>query len=125
MSEKKKSIYKEWWFYLVIAVLVFVVWSLMPSSADTGLDTFAQCLDDKGVVMYGTDWCPHCQNQKKLFGSSFDYIEFVDCDYNKEECLRNLVNGYPTWKINGQNYAGEQPLEALASYSGCELVYDS
>ena len=31
------------------------------------LDQFALCLGDKGAVFYGAFWCPHCQNQKKMF----------------------------------------------------------
>ena len=78
----------------------------------------AKCLTEKGVKMYGTEWCPHCKNQKKLFGSSFQYINYTDCDKNRQECLSAGVQGYPTWEIDGQNYPGEQSLERLAQLSG-------
>ncbi len=91
------------------------------SSGPGSYDEFAQCLTEKGVTMYGTEWCSHCQNQKELFGNSFKYIDYVDCDYNKEECLANGVRGYPTWKINGENYPGEKSMYKLASLSGCSL----
>jgi len=84
-------------------------------------DAFAQCLTEKDVVMYGTEWCSHCQNQKKEFGKSFQYINYVDCDFQKSECNKAGVKGYPTWNIDGTNYPGEQPLYRLASLSGCEL----
>ena len=84
-------------------------------------DEFAQCLTEKGIKMYGTDWCSYCQKQKDLFGSSFNYIDFVDCDKDKQECLSAGVRGYPTWKINGENYPGLQSLDKLAQLSGCEL----
>ena len=71
--------------------------------------------------MYGTDWCPHCKDQKERFGGSFRLINYVNCDYNSDECLRNGVTGYPTWKINGQNYPGVQPLDKLSLISGCNL----
>ncbi|MBU1974802.1 MAG: hypothetical protein KKG59_00185 [Nanoarchaeota archaeon] len=86
-------------------------------------DAFAQCLTEKDFVMYGTEWCSHCQNQKSLFGDSFQYIEFVDCDENKEECQKAGVTGYPTWIVAGnQKYPGEMPLSRLAEISGCELA---
>ena len=72
--------------------------------------------------MYGTDWCPHCKDQKKLFGNSFQYIDYIDCDWNKEDCREAGIKGYPTWIINGEKYAGEQELDRLASLMGCELV---
>lgn len=84
-------------------------------------DALAQCLTEKDVVMYGTEWCSHCQNQKKEFGKSFQYIDYVDCDFQKSECDKAGVKGYPTWVIDKTNYPGEQPLYRLASLSGCEL----
>ena len=57
-----------------------------------------------------------------MFGSSFKYIDFVDCDKEKNECSKKGVKGYPTWMINGNKYPGEQELKRLASLSGCELI---
>ncbi len=82
-------------------------------------DDFAQCLTEKGVKMYGTEWCSHCQNQKKAFGKSFGYVDFVDCDVDKNECLAAGVTSYPTWRIDGTNYRGEQHFPRLAQLSGC------
>ena len=84
-------------------------------------DSFAKCLFDNDAVMYGTDWCSHCQNQKAEFGRSFKYVNFVDCDAQKEVCLRNNIKGYPTWVIDGKEYPGEQRLERLAGLTGCKL----
>lgn len=84
--------------------------------------SLAQCLTQKGVKMYGTEWCSHCKNQKSIFGDSFQYIDYVDCDKNKDECLTAGIGGYPTWIINGEQYPGEQSLERLAGLSGCELI---
>jgi hypothetical protein len=47
--------------------------------------------------MYGTTWCSHCNAQKELFGSSFENIEFVDCDASKPACVAAGVQGFPTW----------------------------
>jgi glutaredoxin len=84
-------------------------------------DEFAKCLTEKEVKMYGTTWCKYCQMQKGLFGNSFKYINFVDCDKNRQECLEAGVNAYPTWRINGKNYVGLQQLVTLSQLSGCEL----
>ena len=32
------------------------------------LDAFAQCLTDKGLVLYGTYRCGYCNQQKAMFG---------------------------------------------------------
>jgi len=120
---------KEKWFenpilYIVIVILAAVVWMAWPSGP--GLyDEFAACLSGEGVVMYGTEWCSHCKAQKELFGKSFELVNYVDCDFNKEACLIAGVEGYPTWKIGGENYPGEQSFERLASLSGCEFNSNS
>ena len=84
-------------------------------------DNLAKCLTEQGAKMYGTEWCSHCKNQKAAFGSSFQYVDYIDCDKNRDECVLAGVKGYPTWKIDGNNYPGEQQLNNLASLSGCEL----
>jgi glutaredoxin len=71
--------------------------------------------------MYGTEWCSHCKNQKAAFGSSFEYVYYVDCDKDKDECIKAGVKGYPTWQINGENYPGEQSFERLAFLTGCSV----
>ena len=52
----------------------------------TNLDTFAQCLTDKGVTMYGSVNCPHCLSQKAMFGESFQYVTYVECTEEYERC---------------------------------------
>ena len=84
-----------------------------------GTDTLAQCLTERGAVMYGTEWCGYCQKQKEMFAESFQYIKFVDCDADKEVCTAAGVTGYPTWEIDGQTYPGLKSLEQLASLAGC------
>tara|TARA_Y100000310_G_C20514640_1_gene730572 strand:- start:218 stop:571 length:354 start_codon:yes stop_codon:yes gene_type:complete len=82
-------------------------------------DSLAKCLTSKGVTMYGTDWCSHCKNQKAAFGSSFGSVNYVDCDLSPSKCNAAGIQGYPTWKVMGKNYAGEQKLSRLASLTGC------
>ena len=85
------------------------------------LDSFAQCLTEKGAKMYGTEWCSHCQNQKKAFGESFQYIDFVDCDDERNTCLSAGVRGYPTWIINGELMPGKQEFHKLAAATKCSI----
>lgn len=79
----------------------------------------AQCLTQKGVSMGGAEWCGHCKNQKEMFGDSFEYIDYHDCDQDKTWCDANGITGYPTWIINGQKYPGEKTLEQLKDLAAC------
>src|SRR5678809_570719 len=42
-------------------------------------DAFARCLTDRQVKMYGAYWCPHCAEQKEMFGESFALAPYVEC----------------------------------------------
>jgi parvulin-like peptidyl-prolyl isomerase len=91
------------------------------------LDNFAKCLTDKGVKFYGAYWCPHCENNKELFGDSFQYVTYVECavegqpQVQTEACNDAGISGYPTWVVNEKQYPGEQTLDSLAKLSGCTL----
>jgi len=119
---------KEKWYanplvWIGVIVLVVLFYVVLPGGVRE-YDGFATCLSEAGATMYGTEWCGHCKDQKEMFGDSFDKVNFVDCDFQRDVCLIAGVNGYPTWKINGQNYEGAQPLEKLAELTGCSLVVD-
>jgi hypothetical protein len=85
----------------------------------------AQCLTQKGVIMYGAYWCPHCQNQKKAFGSDQQFIKYQECDPkgaggDRKACLEAGVTSYPTWGFPGQgNLVGEQSVADLAKLANC------
>ncbi|MBI5794342.1 hypothetical protein HZA87_04675 [Candidatus Uhrbacteria bacterium] len=108
---------------VVVGLLAFAV---TRESAPSPYDGFAQCLSDSGIKMYGAWWCPHCQNQKKLFGNSFDFVIYVECSNAdksmNQTCQDAGIEGYPTWELDdGTRLGGEQSLETLAEQSGCKL----
>ncbi len=109
-----------WVFALGLVSLILAGCGAASSSSDENV-TLAECLTSKGAIMYGTDRCPHCQNQKKLFGfAAFEKINFVDCDGEKNVCNLAGVTGYPTWKFaDGTVLQGTQTLETLASVGAC------
>ena len=97
------------------------------TSNPTPIDTFAKCLTEKKVVFYGAFWCPHCQNQKKLFGSAVQYLSYVECSTpdakgQTQICKDKKIEGYPTWEFaDGSRLTGEIPLATLAEKTSCEL----
>ena len=90
--------------------------------------SFASCLYQKGVKMYGTYWCPVCNDQKSKFGVlGAAKLNYVECDGrgeggNPDLCLRKGIARYPTWEFaDGTKLVGELPLEQLAEKTGCKL----
>lgn len=84
----------------------------------------AQHLTQVGAKMYGAYWCPHCHDQKQLFGQeAFSQVAYVECDPEGKNpqpkmCKDAKIKGYPTWKVKGQVFEGAVPLKQLAEASG-------
>jgi uncharacterized membrane protein/glutaredoxin len=80
---------------------------------DPNIRALAEHLSDKGAVFYGASWCPHCQDQKQLFGASASRLTYVECSPGGRNapqapsCTRAGVRSYPTWIIDGRAFVGE------------------
>jgi len=83
-------------------------------------------LREIGAKEYGAYWCPHCHEQKMLFGKeAAALIDYVECDPRGQNSRAEIcqaaganIKGFPTWEIKGQFYSGTQSLEKLADLSG-------
>lgn len=98
-------------------------------------DTFARCLGEKQVKMYGAYWCPHCAEQKEKFGASFANVPYVECGIpgnsrggETQQCKDEGIKKFPTWVLpptaaNPQWERQERvfSLEELSARSGCAL----
>jgi uncharacterized membrane protein len=85
----------------------------------------AEHLTEQGVLFYGASWCPHCQEQKRLFGASASRLPYIECSPGGRtapqlpSCNRAGVKSYPTWVINGRAIVGEVlSLAQLADATG-------
>ncbi|MFQ6539890.1 MULTISPECIES: vitamin K epoxide reductase family protein [Aphanothece] len=84
----------------------------------------AEHLTSSGAVMYSAYWCPHCHEQKELFGKEATAkLKVIECapdgrNSQKALCDSKGVEGFPTWEINGKLDAGVKPLAKLAELSG-------
>ncbi|MEX1316626.1 MAG: vitamin K epoxide reductase family protein [Synechococcaceae cyanobacterium] len=84
----------------------------------------AEHLTATGAVMYSAYWCPHCADQKRLFGKeATERLTVIECaedgrDSQAELCRSKGVEGFPSWEINGRLESGAKPLERLAELSG-------
>lgn len=107
-----------------VLILLLVISLGCVGTSSESKDALAKCLTKKGAKMYGAYGCSHCQNQKKAFGNSFQYVDYVECDANgpngnPKACTDAGIHGYPTWIIDEVQYSGEQDLGTLAKIAGC------
>lgn len=84
----------------------------------------AEHLTKAGARMYSAYWCPHCHEQKELFGKEATAkLTIIECapdgrDSQAELCNAKKIQGYPSWEINGTIDSGVKPLAKLAEMSG-------
>ena len=108
---------------IIVGVVFYFLWA--QQSGPNKLDAFAKCISAKGAKFYGAFWCPHCQDQKSLFGSAKQYLPYVECstaDSNGQlqVCIDQKIKVYPTWKFaDGSTQEGEMSLADLATKTGC------
>ena len=115
--------------YIFVGLLIVagLVWLVVTPGKPGKYDDFALCLKDKGATFYGAFWCPHCQAQKKLFGTSAKLLPYVECSTadggaQTKICIDNKITGYPTWEFaDGSRMSGEVSLEKLAEKAVCVL----
>ena len=117
---KMKKKYKILAVIIILSVLLLYMTYKKQASA-SNYDDFAKCLTENNATMYGTEWCTHCKAQKALFGKSFKYVNYVDCDRNKDICTSMGVEGYPTWIIHGVQLKGVQSVQDLSLATGCSV----
>lgn len=129
MKKKVKKNNKTKIIIIFVVLVILALWSFIffPSkpASPNNYDNFSICLTQNNAKMYGAYWCPHCQNQKDMFGSSWKYVNYVECDNNGQQaaiCTQAGVRGYPTWTFNDKiEREGELTFTDLSTYSGCPL----
>jgi thiol-disulfide isomerase/thioredoxin len=119
---------------LILGTIAMVIVQAKSSSVPAGpgkYDAFATCLKDKGAAFYGAFWCPHCQDQEKLFQTSRQTLEkiglYIECSTadaagQLQVCTDKGIKSYPTWIFaDGSQLNGLIPLEQLAAKTSCTL----
>ena len=117
--------------YIIIAIAIVVAFAaayyFIRHRQNSHLDAFAKCLTAKQAKMYGAFWCPHCDEQKKMFGSSFQYAPYIECGIKGSKgiepvCTEAGIKRFPTWVFaDGTRVEGEHELVFLGEATGCSL----
>ena len=115
------------WIIIVLVIISGIVWLVKIPAKPGKLDIFASCIKDSGAKFYGAFWCPRCQNQKAMFGSSSRLLPYIECSTlnGKSQlpiCKDAGITGYPTWEfIDSSREMGEVPLARLSELTNCPL----
>ncbi|HET9942890.1 MAG TPA: vitamin K epoxide reductase family protein [Terriglobia bacterium] len=113
---------------LAIAVIIVLhlqytgVFGPTPGQEDPLARALAEHLSNSGnVKFYGASWCPHCQDQKALFGAAAKRLPYVECSPDGQGapqapvCANLEIKSYPTWIINGKRIEQVMTMTDLAN----------
>lgn len=120
--------------FIAVITIILILQDTPPDVATEygPFGSFAQCLTDKEVKMYGTYWCPACQIQKNLFGRGWDKISYIECSdpgsrARNARCINENITSYPTWEFSdgSRQVVDNLTFDLLSKKSGCPLPEDT
>lgn len=115
------------WIVIIGAVAVILGGIVWYSGGPGQHDALASCVAQSGATFYGAFWCPHCQEQKALFGKSAKLLPYTECSTpdgqgQTQICKDKNIESYPTWEFkDGTKHVGVLSLEELASSTSCSV----
>ena len=122
-EKKGKTNTKKYFIFIIIGLIVILssitIYFYMQKPGQ--YDDFTKCLTEKGVVVYGNDFCTYTTKQLNFFGKSKQYLNYVKCIDNGKLCDEKGIDVTPTWEIDGKMYEQTQNFETLSALSGCEI----
>ncbi len=89
---------------------------------------FIDCLQEEGVVIYGSSTCPACKQLEDEYGG-YDAISsiYIDCsgfieEQDMQKCIENMeTQTVPEIQIKGERIEVWGSPKVLARKTGCEL----
>ena len=108
---------KYWWtITIILAVIILAYFLIKPNNPSNINEQTAQCIGENSVL-YTQLGCHACEIQEEMFGNNYQYLNVIDCFYEKEKCTD--ITATPTWEINEERIIGVQSIEKLKELTGC------
>jgi len=106
--------------YLVLGIIVISIILIILSLKGNGNpdEELAKCIGENSKL-YAQLGCGACEAQEELFGENYQYLNTIDCAYERQECLEKEITGTPTWIINNEKHKGVQTINELKELTGC------
>jgi hypothetical protein len=101
---------------LIILAIGTLVFFLLNKDNPETTEEIAKCIGSK-AVLYTQLGCHACEIQEDLFGENYQYLNVIDCWYEREKCTD--ITATPTWIIKNKKYEGVQSIEKLKELTGC------
>ena len=114
---------------LVVGIILISVFFVITSSITkyTGFsvsnanEDFKKCLSEQKIVLYiNTEKVSETLKNIELI-QYFEYIEIKNCFRDKDTCLQDGVDSFPTWIIKENKINRDITSEELSELSGCKI----
>lgn len=109
---KKKSILT----WIIIFGVILLSFAILNKSQPNIEKETVQCIGENSVL-YIQLGCHACETQEKMFGNNYQYLNIVDCFFEREKCPD--IAATPTWIINNERYSGVQEINKLKELTNC------
>ena len=86
---------------IIVIALVVGILLIKNSPTNTTTEEIAKCIGEESTI-YTQLGCHACENQKQMFGESYQYLNIVDCWYEEDKC--GEIDETPTWRIKNKDY---------------------
>jgi hypothetical protein len=112
--------------FAVMLVMLSVIFLFVSGCEKKDYSSFAQCLNEKGVVFYGSEFCGHCNDFKQRMGAAMQYMNYVECSTPQsgqtQDCADKKIEYYPTFIFaDGTQLHGAVEFNVLGMKVGCPV----
>jgi len=108
---------KKRWITLGIMFFIIIISIAVLVTRGNGVsEELARCIGENSEL-YVQLGCNACKIQEDMFGANYQYLNVIDCWFEKEKCSQ--ITHTPTWIINKNAYVGVQNIEKLKELTGC------
>jgi len=107
---------KDWTTVLIIIGVIIVAILILTRPNNQVSEEITKCIGENSEL-YVQLGCSACENQKEMFGDSYQYLNIIDCWFETDKC--DGIIATPTWIINNEKYIGVQSIEKLQELTGC------
>ncbi len=106
---------------IILLIIIFAVYikcakSNPNNNTNNSLEELAKCIGQK-ATLYTQLGCRACIIQEEMFGEDYQYLNVVDCFYEREKC--SGITHTPSWIIGEKLLRGVQSIEKLKELTGC------
>lgn len=108
---------KKRWISIIVIIAVIIFAIIIIKSQGNGVSKATTLCIAQNSELYTQLGCHACKIQEELFGENKEYLNIIDCFFEREKC--SGITATPTWIINGEKYIGVQSIEKLKELTGC------